>query len=166
MVKICFVIALCLIFWMICFLNTGNDQKNMLGFRSYPKEVQELVRKDPVLSKNAPQEVNMVKVLISNFLLFTVIFLAVGLVLKYPVGFEGFADAFIYFLILGEVLNLFDLIVIDLLWWRNTPRIRFSCAPDKKLYQNPSVHIASFARAILMYLVIAVIIAGILTVLP
>lgn len=166
MLKLFFVIGLCLLFWLICFLNTGNDQKNMLGFRSYPKEVQELVRKDPVLGKIAPAEINIGKVLISNFILFGIIFLLVGLIIKYTMGFNGFADAFIYFLILGEVLNLFDLIIIDLLWWRNTPRIRFSCVSDKKMYQNPSVHIASFIRAIFMYLTIALIIAGILTILP
>lgn len=165
MLKIGLTIGLCLLFWGICYLNTGNDGKNMIGFRSYPSEVQELVRKDPVLGKLAPKEINMVKVLISNLILFTVIFLIVGLIIKFTVGFNGFMDAFIYFLILGETLNLFDLVVIDLLWWRNTERIRFSCARDKKLYQNPSVHIASFSRAIVMYLMIALLVAAILTVL-
>lgn len=166
MVKMGFTIGLCLLFWGICYLNTGNDEKNMIGFRSYPSEVQELVKKDPVLGKLAPKEINMIKVLISNFILFTVIFLIVGLIIKFTVGFNGFMDAFVYFLILGETLNLFDLVVIDLLWWRNTKRIRFSCVPDKKLYQNPSVHIASFSRAIVMYLMIALLVAAILTVLP
>ncbi len=166
MLKIGFIVGLCFLFWVICYLNTGNDQKNMIGFRSYPNEVQELVRKDPVLGKLAPKEINMVKVLISNFILFTVIFLIVGLIIKFTVGFNGFIDAFIYFLVLGETLNLFDLVVIDLLWWRNTERIRFSCVRDKKLYQNPSVHIASFSRAIVMYLMIALLVTAILTVLP
>lgn len=40
LVKIAVIVGLCLLFWLICFLNTGNDTKNMLGFRSYPKEVQ------------------------------------------------------------------------------------------------------------------------------
>lgn len=166
MLKISFIVGLCLLFWGICYLNTGNDQKNMIGFRSYPKEVQELVKKDPVLGEKAPKEINMFKVLVSNFILFTVIFLIVGLVIKYTVSFNGFMDAFVYFLVLGETLNLFDLVVIDLLWWRNTERIRFSCVPDKTLYQNPSVHIASFIRAIVMYFVIALLVAAILNVLP
>lgn len=166
MLKITFIVGLCLLFWGICYLNTGNDQKNMIGFRSYPKEVQELVKKDPVLGKKAPKEINMFKILVSNFILFTVIFLIVGLIIKYTVGFSDFMDAFVYFLVLGETLNLFDLIVIDLLWWRNTERIRFSCVPDKALYQNPSVHIASFIRAIVMYFVIALLVAAILNVLP
>lgn len=160
--KICFVTGMCLLLWIICYMNTGDDKKNMLGFRSYPKAVQELVKRDPVLGKTAPANVNMVKVLAENIILFTVIFVIVGIILKHTAGFDGFTDAFIYFLILGETLNLFDLLIIDLLWWRNTSRIRFSCVPDKKLYQDPAVHIKSFLRGIIMYLVVAAIAAGIL----
>ncbi len=166
MLKVLIIISLCLLFWLLCFLNTGNDQKNILGFRTYPKEVQELVRKDPVLGKTVPLEINMIKVFFSNYIVFVIIFLVVGILLKYTVHFNGFRDAFIFFLIMGETLNVFDLIVIDLLWWRNSPRIRFSCVPDKKLYQDLSKHIASFVRAIFMYLMVAVTVAIILTILP
>lgn len=161
-VKIAVIIGLCLLFWLICFLNTGNDKKNMLGFRSYPKEVQEIVKNDSTLGKIAPKKVSLVRVFMSNLILFTIIFVVVGFALKYTVGFDDFKDAFIYFLILGETLNLFDLVVIDLIWWRNNPGIRFSCATDKKLYQNPSVHVESFIRAIFMYLIIAILVSLIL----
>lgn len=163
-VKISVIVGLCLLFWLICFLNTGNDKKNILGFRSYPKAVQEAVKNDSTLNEFAPKKVSLIQVFVSNLVLFTIIFIAVGFALKYTVGFHGFKDAFVYFLILGETLNLFDLVVIDLLWWRNTPRIRFSCAMDKKLYQNPSVHIESFIRAIFMYLIIALVVAFLLNI--
>lgn len=55
-IKIAVIVGLCLLFWLICFLNTGNDKKNMLGFRSYPKEVQEIVKNDPTLGKIAPKK--------------------------------------------------------------------------------------------------------------
>ena len=165
-VKIIVVIAFCLFWWLMCYLNTGGDKKNMLGFRSYPKQVQELVRKDPVLGKTAPREINMVKVLSGNVLLFTLVFLLIGAALKYTVGFADFADAFLYILILGEAVNLFDLLVIDLMWWRNTPRIRFSCARDKELYKNPEMHVGSFLRGIPMYLLVAVLVAAFLSLLP
>ncbi len=163
-VKFTIGIFLCLIFWLTCFLNTGNDKKNMLGFRSYPKEVQELLRKDDVLSKSIPKQASLIKTFFSNLILFTALFCVVGFALKFTVGFDSFKDSFVYFLILGESLNLFDLIVIDLLWWRNTPRIRFSCVPDKKLYQNPSVHIESFIRALFMYLLVALVVSLIISI--
>ena len=43
----------------------------------------------------------------------------------------GYLPTFWYFLAFGEGLGLFDLLVIDLLWWRNTKRIRFSFLPEK-----------------------------------
>ncbi len=164
--KICVVVGMCLLWWLMCYLNTGNDKKNMLSFRSYPPEVQAMVREDPVLGASAPAEASLVKIFASNLLLFTVVFLILGVILKYTVGFSGFWDAFLYVLLLGEVLNLFDLLVIDLLWWRNTPRIRFSCVEDKALYQNPKMHVGSFVRGVPMYLVVALIVAGILALLP
>lgn len=133
MIKVCLVIGLCLFWWLMCYINTGGDEKNLRGLRSYPKEVQEMVRNDKTLGEKAPAEANIPKVFTENLILFTVLFLIIGLVLKYTIGFKGFLDIFIYFLIMGESLNLFDLVVIDLLWWRNTKRIRFSFIPDKSL---------------------------------
>ncbi len=166
MIKVCLVIGLCLFWWLMCYINTGGDEKNLRGLRSYPKEVQEMMRNDKTLGEKAPAEANIPKVFTENLILFTVLFLIIGLVLKYTIGFKGFLDIFIYFLIMGESLNLFDLVVIDLLWWRNTKRIRFSFIPDKSLYQNPSMHIGSFVRGLVMYVIVALIVAGVLTLLP
>lgn len=54
-------------------------------------------------------------------------------------------------------LNLFDLIIIDLLWWRNSERIRFSCVPEKEAYQNPKKHVDSFMRGIPTFALVAVL---------
>ncbi len=162
MIRIFFIVFLCLLFWLICYLNTGNDKKNMLSFRSYPKAVQDLVRKDEVLSKMIPKKANLSKVFISNLLMFTIIFLFVGLIIKHTSGFKSFMDTFIYFLLLGEIMNVFDLLIVDLLWWRNSPRIRFSCVSDKSLYLDYTYHLASFKRAVLMYLLVAFIVSVIL----
>ena len=58
---------------------------------------------------------------------------------------------------------IFDLLIIDLLWWRNTKRIRFTKIPEKELYQNPQKHIQSFIRGFILYLIIAIIDGYILT---
>ena len=92
----------------------------------------------------------MIKVFISNLIMFSIILFIFGLFIKT----ENFTGNFINVLILGEVLNLFDLVVIDLLWWRNTKRIRFSDIPEKEKYQDPKQHIGSFERGIIMYLII------------
>lgn len=145
--------------WAVCFLLTGNDYKNLNGLRSYPIEVQDIIKKNKKY-KDKIKPINMIKVFISNLVMFSIILFIFGLFIKT----ENFIGNFINILILGEVLNLFDLVVIDLLWWRNTKRIRFSDIPEKEKYQDPKQHIGSFERGIIMYLIIAVIDGIILTI--
>ena len=78
-------------------------------------------------------------------------FTVIGLVERSALELQNFKTAAWYFFWLGEGLNLFDLVVIDLCWWRNTKRIRFSCVPEKEAYQNPKKHVGSFLRGIPMF---------------
>ena len=141
------------LYWGICFLCTGTDKKNLAGLRSYPSEVQARVREK--LPNVAPKEKSIPSILLGNLVLFTVVFSVIGLIFKNVLAFDSYLSAFWYFLILGEGLGLFDLLVIDLLWWRNTKRIRFSFLPEKEIYQNPQKHIGSFVRGIPLFAVIA-----------
>lgn len=61
---------------------------------------------------------------------------------------------------LSFLLVLLDLVIIDLLWWRNTRRIRFSFLLEKTPYQDPGKHIGSFLRGIPLFAVVAVISAA------
>ena len=149
------------LYWGICFLCTGTDKKNLAGLRSYPDEVQSRVRKE--FGDAAPKEKSIPSILLGNLILFTVVFSIIGLIFKIVLAFDGYLSAFWYFLILGEGLGLFDLLIIDLLWWRNTERIRFSFLPDKEIYQNPQKHIGSFVRGIPLFAAIAALSALIVT---
>lgn len=151
------------LYWFVCFLCTGTDKKNLAGLRSYPDAVQQAVREHPVLEKVAPKEKSMISILLGNLLLFTVVFSVLGFALRNILGLDDFWTAFWFFLALGEGLGLFDLLVIDLLWWRNTRRIRFSFLPEKVDYQDPGKHIGSFLRGIPLFALVAVLSAGIVT---
>ena len=137
------------LYWGLCFLCTGTDRKNLAGLRSYPDAVQNIVRER--LGDKAPKEKSIPAILLSNLVLFTVVFSALGLIFRSALAFDGYLSAFWYFLLLGEGLGLFDLLVIDLLWWRNSGRIRFSFLPEKERYQDPSKHIGSFVRGIWLF---------------
>lgn len=162
--KILTALLFCLFYWLCCFLGAGTDRKNLAGLRSYPDAVQKAVREHPMLGKAAPQKRAITSILFGNLLLFTVVFSILGVVLKNILGLDDFGTALCFFLVLGESLGLFDLIVIDLLWWRNTKRIRFSFLPEKTYYQDPGKHIGSFLRGIPLFAVVAVLSAGIVTI--
>ena len=154
------ILAFWFLYWGICFLCTGTDKKNLAGLRSYPDAVQSVVRER---LNDVPKEKSVPSILMGNLILFTVVFSALGLGFKRGFALDGFLPTFWYFLILGEGLGLFDLLIIDLFWWRNTKRIRFSFLPDRAIYQDPSKHIGSFVRGIPLFAVVAALSAWIVT---
>ena len=95
----------------------------------------------------------------SNFLLFLCLLFALGLLIRE----KNYWHNFLALTVIGQGLNFFDLLIMDLLWWRNTKRIRFTKIQEKKLYQNPTKHIEAFSRALIMYLLIALIDGYLLT---
>ena len=151
-------VILCSAFFGLCFLGTGTDKKNLRNYMSYPDDVQKRI-KEIEEYQGKYKETGSFVVWIANFLLFTILFLLLGIVIRQT----SFKHNFISLLILGETLNIFDLIVIDLLWWGNTKRIRLSKIPQKELYQNPKKHIEAFLRALILYFFIAMIDGYLLT---
>lgn len=153
------IIILCTVFFALCFLGTGTDEKNLKSYASYPDEVQKRIREaDEYQGKY--HEANKLVTWFANLVVFLVLFMIFGAFIRE----KDFSQNFIKLLILGEVLNIFDLLVIDLLWWRNTSRIRLTKVPEKALYQNPKKHIEAFVRALPMYIVVAAVDGYLLTV--
>lgn len=152
------IVILFFAFFALCFLGTGTDEKNLRNYRFYPDEVQNRI-KDIEEYKGKYKETSIFAAWIENFLLFTILFLLLGISIRQA----NFMHNFISLLILGETLNVFDLTVIDLLWWRNTKRIRFLKIPQKELYQNPKNHIGAFFRALVLYFFVAALDGYLLT---
>ena len=151
----CFVV--CGLFFAFCFLGTGSDEKNIRSFESYPKELQTQLENDENLKGKIRKNKWYITFLI-NLLMFTIIFFICGIFVRSDSFFKNFASMFI----LGQILNLFDL-VIDLLWRRNTKRVRFTNYPEKELYQDPKSHYISFLKAIVMFTLVALIVGGLIT---
>ncbi|WP_311496686.1 ABC transporter permease [uncultured Mobiluncus sp.] len=151
-------VLLCAIFFILCFLGTGTDAKNLKNYSSYPDEVQIRISAIPEYQHQFKEQ-NPFLTFTANFLLFLVILFVFGIFIRQ----SNFAQNFLSLLILGQTLNVFDLIVIDLLWWQRTPRIRFSKLPQPALYQDPRKHISAFIRAFIMYFAIALIDGYLLT---
>ena len=152
--------ALCIVFFLSCFLGTGTDEKNLKNYSSYPDEVQNLIN-EIAEYRGRYKEHSKAAVFLLNFLLFLFLFFILGLFIR-----DGnFLQNFVSLTIMGQSLNVFDFLVIDLLWWRNTKRVRLRKMPEKELYQNPKKHIEAFIRAFIMYLLIALIDGYILTLL-
>ena len=151
-------VILCSAFFVFCFLGTGTDEKNLRNYMSYPDEVQKRIQEIEEY-RGKYRETSKFATWMANFLIFTVLFFALGIRIRQP----NFQHNFMSLLFLGETLNAFDLIVIDLLWWRNTKRIRLVKIPQKKLYQNPQKHMQAFLRALVLYFLVALLDGYLLT---
>lgn len=152
------VIVLCSLLFALCFLGTGTDEKNLKSFSSYPDVVQ-LRLKEIEEYRGKWKKSNFFVAFIANFVVFALLFLIFGRFIRR----DNFLENVVSLLILGEVLNVFDLVVIDLFWWRNTKRIRFSKIPEKALYQNPKKHVDAFVRGLVMYALVALLDGYLLT---
>lgn len=155
--KILSILFFYFLYWGVCVLCTGSDKKNLTGLRSYPDIVREKLLQQENISEILPKEKSLISIFIGNLMLFSLVFSLYGIMLKKPLNLTNFRSAFLYFIFLGEGLGLFDLLIIDLLWWRNTERIRFSFLPQKSYYQDPQKHIASFLRGIPMFVLVSLI---------
>lgn len=149
---------LCIVFFVMCYLGTGTDDKNLKSYSSYPDEVQSRV-KHTAEYQGKYKEGSLLTAFLSNFILFLVVLFVLGI----PIREASFWHNFICLSIMGQGLNLFDLLVIDLLWWRSSKRIRLFRIPDKELYRDPKKHVQSFARALVMYLLVALLDGYLLT---
>lgn len=142
---------LCALFFVICYINTGSDEKNIKSYSSYPDEVQNIVKERPVL-KEKTRITNSLTSFLSNILVFGVVLLIFGFFIKE----KDFSENFINLMILGQCLNAFDFLIIDMLWWRNTKRTRFTGTENmSSLYKKPKKHLVSFFKGILVFFIVA-----------
>lgn len=122
------IIILCTIFFVLCYLGTGTDERNLKNYASYPDEVQKRIREvDEYQGKY--HEANKLATWFANLLVFLILFMIFGAFIHE----KDFMQNFINLLIIGQALNICDLLVIDLLWWRRTKRIRLTKVTEKEL---------------------------------
>ncbi len=146
-------ICLCLAFWGICYLGTGTDEKNLKGLSAYPDVIQRQVKCDLILG---PQVKTISPVV--SFFLKLLIYAILLLILCFFEREKQFIANFWKVLIMGEILNLFDFLVIDMLWWRHTKRIRFTGTENQpELYSDPKNHLKSFLKGILLFFIAALV---------
>ncbi len=90
------IIILCTIFFALCFLGTGTDEKNLKSYASYPDEVQRRIREvDEYQGKF--REANKLVTWFANLVVFLVLFIIFGFFIRE----KDFMQNFINLLILG-----------------------------------------------------------------
>ena len=132
-------IVLCLLFTLAVYKMSRDPIKTLYN---YPPAIQERVKSLEEYKDRIPTEKNKV----SAKLVACVIFVAVlSLLLRYVNGYTTFKDAFLYGFLLWTIVNLYDAVVLDIIWFCHDPQFVFKGTEDMvKDYHDYLFHIKGF----------------------
>ena len=132
-------VVLCLIFTLMVYLMSRDPIKTIYN---YPPKIQERVKSLEEYKDKIPTEENK----IGTKLLACVLFLAIlSFVLKYVNGCDTFMEAFGFGFLLWTVVNLYDAIVLDIIWFCHDKHFVIKGTEDMaEEYHNYAFHLKGF----------------------
>ena len=108
-------VVLCLVFTLMVYLMSREPIKTLYN---YPPKIQERVRTLPEYKDKIPTQKNKLAAKLGACVLFVVV---LSLILRYVNGYTTFLQAFGFGFLLWTVVNLWDVIVLDILWFCHDP---------------------------------------------
>ena len=132
-------VVLCVLFTVMVFAISRDPIKTLYN---YPPKIQERVKSLPEYQDKTPTEKNKVAAkCIASILIIAVI----SLILRYVNGYTTFPEGFGFGFLLWTVVNLYDAIVLDIIWFCHDPYFVFKGTEDmKNEYHNYWFHIKGF----------------------
>ena len=132
-------IILCGLFTLMVFV---ISRKPINTLYNYPPKIQERVRSLEEYKDAVPTKKNKIAVKLIACILFVVI---LSLILRYINGYTSFPAAFGWGFLLWTIVNLWDVIVLDIIWFCHDPRFVFKGTEDMlKDYHDYLFHIKGF----------------------
>ena len=129
-------IVLCLVFTLMVCIMARNPIATLYN---YPPAIQERVKSLDEYKDKIPTNKNKVVAKLLASLIITII---VSLILRYVNGYTTFNDAFFASVIIWTVVNIYDAIVMDIIWFCHDTRFRFKGTEDMEdEYKNYMFHI-------------------------
>lgn len=129
-------VILCLLFTWMVFVMAKNPIATLYN---YPPKVQERVKSMEEYKDKIPTTQN--KVLTKGFVAIVIVIL-VSLILRYINGYTTFREGFGYSLLIWTIVNIYDVVVMDIIWFCHSPKFIFEGTEDiKKEYRNYWFHV-------------------------
>ena len=124
-------IVLCIIFTIMVYIMSREPIKTLYN---YPPKIQERVKSLDEYKDKIPTQENKVAAKLGA----SVIFLAIlYVVLRYINGYETFIESFGYGFLLWTIVNLYDVVVLDIIWFCHDKFFVFKGTEDMvKEYHN------------------------------
>lgn len=132
-------IILCAVFTLMVFAISREPIKTLYN---YPQKIQERVKSLDEYKDKVPTQKNKLVAKLCASILFLVI---ICLVLRYINGYTTFTESFKYGFLLWTVVNLYDVIVLDIIWFCHDKHFVFNGTEDMvNEYHNYWFHIKGF----------------------
>ena len=132
-------VVLCVLFTIMVYIMSREPIKTLFN---YPPKIQERVKSLEEYKDKIPTEKNKVFAKSIASLLFVII---LSLLLKYVNGYDTFLEGFGYGFLLWTIVNLFDAIVLDCIWFCHDKHFVFKGTEDMvDEYHNYWFHIKGF----------------------
>ena len=132
-------IILCLIFTIMVYIMSREPIKTLYN---YPPKIQERVKSLAEYKNKIPTQENKIIAKLFASIIFLII---ICIVLRYINGYTTFKESFIYGFILWTIVNLWDLIVLDIIWFCHDKYFIFKGTEDMvDEYHNYLFHIKGF----------------------
>lgn len=132
-------IILCLLFTMMVYIMSRDPIKTVYN---YPPKIQERVKLLKEYEGKIPTQENKVVAKLFASLLFLII---ICIILRYINGYTTFIESFGYGFLLWTIVNLWDLIVLDIIWFCHDKQFILKGTEDMTdEYHNYLFHIKGF----------------------
>ena len=142
-------IILCFLFFIMVFVMSRDPIKTLYN---YPPAIQERVRSLDEYKDKIPTKKNKLAAKITALILFVIV---ISLILRFVNGYTDFLRTFGCGFLIWTVVNLFDLIVLDMIWFCHDKRFVFKGTEDMTdEYHNYGFHAKGFFIGELLALIV------------
>lgn len=146
-------IILCLVFTIMVYIMSRNPIKTLYN---YPPKIQERVKSLDRYKNEIPTTKNMLvaKITVSIFII-----IIVSLIMRYVNGYTTFIDAFKNSFLIWTIINTYDALVLDCLWFCHSKEFVFKGTEDMiDEYHNYWFHIKESLIGEIIGLVVCLIV--------
>lgn len=146
-------IALCILFTIMVYIMSRNPIKTLYN---YPPKIQERVKTLDEYKDKIPTQKNKV---FAKSVASILIIAIISLILRYVNGYRTFIEGFGYGFLLWTIVNIYDAVVIDIIWFCHDPYFVFKGTEDMvDEYHNYWFHIKGSLIGEVLALVICAIV--------
>lgn len=129
-------IVLCVLFTMMVYIMSRDPIKTLYN---YPPKIQERVKSLNEYKDKIPTQKNKI---FAKSLASILIIVIISLILRYVNGYTTFIEGFGYGFLLWTIVNIYDAVVMDIIWFCHNPYFVFKGTEDMvEEYNNYWFHI-------------------------